>query len=89
MSKIAIELPCSVGDTVWARSWCYGEAGKYKPWVITNLTCTLNKKGKWSKRFRAMKIVNGQASVPSLEFSIDNIGQIVFLEEPNDKSTNK
>ena len=82
--KTIIELPCSVGDTVWARSWCYGEAGKYKPWVITNLTCTLNKKGMWTKKFRAMKLVNGQASVPSLEFSIDDIGQIVFLEEPNE-----
>ena len=89
MSKITIELPCSVGDIVYARSWCYGEAGKYKPWVITNLTCTLNKKGKWSKKFRAMKIINGQASVPSLEFSIDDIGQTVFLEEPDDRNTNE
>lgn len=87
--KTIIELPCSVGDTVWARSWCYGEAGNWKPWIITNLTCTLNKKGKWTKKFRAMKLVNGQASVPSLEFGIDDIGQVVFLEEPNNKNTDE
>ena len=82
--KTVIELPCTVGDTVWARSWCYGEAGNWKPWVITNLTVTVGKTGIWSRRFRAMKLVNGQTSVPSLEFSIDDIGQLVFLEEPND-----
>lgn len=87
--KTVIELPCSVGDTVWARSWCYGEAGNWKPWVVTNLTVTINKKGNWTKKFRAMKLVNGQASVPSLEFSADDIGQTVFLEEPNDKNTNE
>lgn len=87
--KTIIELPCSVGDTVWARSWYYGEAGKWKPWIITNLTCTLNKKGKWTKKFRAMKLVNGQASVPSLEFGIDDIGQVVFLKEPNNKNTDE
>ena len=82
--KTIIELPCSVGDTVWARSWCYGEAGNWKPWVVTNLTVTVNKSNKWTKKFRAMKLVNGKASVPSLEFSIDDIGNTVFLEELND-----
>ena len=87
--KTIIELPCSVGDTVWARSWCYGEAGKWKPWIITNLTCTLNKKGKWTKKFRAMKLVKGQATVPPLEFSIDDIGKVILLEEPNNENTNE
>jgi hypothetical protein len=82
--KTVIELPCSVGDTVWARSWCYGEAGNWKPLVVTNLTVTVNKKGNWTKKFRAMKLVNGQASVPSLEFGIDDIGNTVLLEEPNE-----
>ena len=83
--RTIIELPCSVGDTVWARSWCYGEAGNWKPWVVTNLTVTVNKKCNWTKKFRAMKLVNGQASVPSLEFSIDDIGNTVLLEEPDEK----
>lgn len=87
--KTVIELPCSVGDTVWARSWCYGEAGNWKPWVVTNLNVTVGKTGIWNRRFRAMKLVNGQASVSSLEFSIDDIGQLVFLEEPNDILTNE
>ena len=82
--KTVIELPCSVGDTVWARSWCYGEAGNWKPWVVTNLTVTVNKSNKCTKKFRAMKLVNGKASVPSLEFSVDDIGNIVFLEEPHE-----
>ena len=86
--KTIIELPCSVGDTVWARSWCYGEAGNWKPWVVTNLTVTVNKSNKWTKKFRAMKLVNGKASVPSLEFSIDDIGTTVLLEASNDREEN-
>ena len=86
--KTIIELPCSVGDTVWARSWCYGEAGNWKPWIVTNLTVTVNKSNKCTKKFRAMKLINGKASVPSLEFSVDDIGNIVFLEEPNDRKEN-
>ena len=80
--RTIIELPCSVGDTVWARSWCYGEAGNWKPWQITNLTIAQNKKGIWTKKFRAMKIINNKTSAVSLEFGLDDIGNIVFLEEP-------
>ena len=80
--RTIIELPCSVGDTVWARSWCYGEAGNWKPWQITNLTIAQNKKGIWTKKFRAMKIINNKTSAVSLEFGLDDIGNIVLLEEP-------
>ena len=80
--RTIIELPCSVGDTVWARSWCYGEAGNWKPWQITNLTIAQNKKGIWTKKFRAMKIINNKTSAVSLEFGLDDIGNTVFLEEP-------
>ena len=82
--KTIIELPCSVGDTVWARSWCYGEAGNWKPWVVTNLTVTQNKKGIWTKKFRAMQLRDGKTSAISLEFGLDDVGNIVLLEEPHD-----
>lgn len=87
--KTIIELPCSVGDTVWARSWYYGEAGNWKLWQVTNLTVTQNKKGIWTKKFRAFRIEKEKTLSISLEFSVDDIGQIVFLEEPNDGNTNE
>lgn len=87
--KTLIELPCSVGDTVWARSWYYGEAGKWKPWQVTNLTVTQNKKGIWTKKFRAFRIEKEKTLAISLEFGVDDIGQTVFLEEPNDENSIK
>ena len=87
--KTVIELPCSVGDIVWARSWYYGEAGNWKTWQVTNLTITQNKKGVWTKKFRAMRLNNGKTTALALEFSADDVGQIVFLEEPNDKGTDE
>lgn len=80
--KTIIELPCSVGDTVWARSWYYGEAGNWKPWQVTNLTVTQNKKGIWTKKFRAMKLDNGKTTAIALEFGLDDVGNIVFLDKP-------
>ena len=84
--RTVIELPCSVGDIIWARSWYYGEAGKWKSWQVTNLTVTQNKKVIWTKKFRAFRIEKEKTSALSLEFSVDDIGQIVFLEEPNEQS---
>ena len=90
--KTVIELPCSVGDIVWARSWYYGEAGNWKPWQVTNLTVTQNKKGIWTKKFRAFRAFRAEKEKTlaiSLEFSIDDIEQTVLLEEPNDENTNE
>jgi hypothetical protein len=82
--RTVIELPCSVGDIVWARSWYYGEAGNWKPWQVTNLTVTQNKKGIRTKKFRAMRLENGKTTALALEFGLDDVGNIDFLEEPHE-----
>ena len=51
---------------------------------VTNLTVTQNKKGIWTKKFRAMRLENGKTTALALEFGLDDIGNIVFLEEPNE-----
>ena len=50
---------------------------------------TQNKKCIWTKKFRAFRIEKEKTLAISLEFSIDDIGQIVFFEEPNDKDTDE
>lgn len=72
--------PCKIGDVVYIRN---------KPWhieqdgisscQITNLTITQNKKGVWTKKYRAMYLLNGKTIDSQINFSFDDIGKTVFL----------
>ena len=85
--KIA-ELPCAVGDIVYAPHWCWTTIDRtIVPYQITNITITQNKKGEWTKKYRAMEVKNGKTIDWQLNFAFDEIGKTVFLtpEEANKK----
>lgn len=72
--------PCKIGDIVYRNSdfwWIdYGNISAYQ---ITNLTITQNKKGVWTKKYRAMYLLDGKTVDSQLNFEFDDIGKIVFL----------
>ena len=74
-----ITLPLNVGDVVWTylRSWRKEDG--IAPYQITNLTITQNKKGVWTKKYRAMWVVDGKTRDWSHDFSFDEIGKTTFL----------
>lgn len=76
-----VELPCKVGDVVWAylRGWRHEDG--VAPYKITNLTITQNKKGKWTKKYRAMWLVDGNTRDWAHDFSFDEIGKTTFLSK--------
>lgn len=74
-----IELPCKVGDTVYAPHWHCGEWDKIVPYQITNITVTQNKKLEWTKKYRAMELVEGKTIDWQLNFAFDEVGKKVFL----------
>ena len=76
-----VELPCAVGDIVYAPHWHWGTdiKGDIMPYQITNITITQNKKGIWTKKYRAMEIQNGRTIDWQLNFEFDEIGKTVFL----------
>lgn len=84
-----VELPCAVGDIVYAPHWNWGTyiKGDIMPYQITNITITQNKKGEWTKKYRAMEVQNGKTIDWQLNFAFDEIGKTVFLtpEEANKK----
>ena len=71
-----IELPCKAGDVVYAERWNFGNVERHQ---ITNLMIAQNKKGNWTKKYRAMMFVNGKTIDAPLDFSFDEIGKKVFL----------
>ncbi len=78
-NRTLIELPCKVGDKVYAPHWHFGEWDEIVPYQITNVTVTQNKKLEWVKKYRAMEVRNGKTIDWQLNFSFDEIGQKVFL----------
>lgn len=83
-----VELPCKVGDIVYAPHWCWTTIDRtIVPYQITNITITQNKKGEWTKKYRAMEVKNGKTIDWQLNFAFDEIGKTVFLtpEEANKK----
>ena len=76
-----VELPCKIGDVVWTylRSWRHEDG--IAPYQITNLTITQNKKGLWTKKYRAMWLVDGKTRDWSEDFAFDEIGKRVFLSQ--------
>lgn len=78
-----IVLPCKVGDIVYAPHWHWGTyiKGDIMPYEITNITIAQNKKGVWTKKYRAMEVHNGKTIDWQLNFEFDAIGKTVFLTQ--------
>lgn len=74
-----IILPCKIGDVVWALKARWRKEDGVVPYQITNLTITQNKKGVWTKKYRAMWIVDGKTRDWSVDFAFDEIGTEVFF----------
>ena len=81
-----IELPCKVGDKVYAPHWHFGEWDIIVPYQITNITITQNKKLEWIKKYRAMEVVEGKTIDWQLNFAFDEIGKTVFLTKAEAES---
>lgn len=81
LNEGVIVPPCKVGDIVYAPHWHWGTyiKGDIMPYQITNITIAQNKKGIWTKKYRAMEIKNGKTIDWQLNFEFDEIGKTVFL----------
>ncbi len=72
--------PCKVGDVVYSFGYDWQKAKDVvTPYQITNITITQNKKGVWTKKYRAMRVLNGKTIDCQLNFEFDTIGKTVFL----------
>ena len=74
-----VDLPCKVGDIVWTLKRAWRKEDGVAPFQITNLTITQNKKGVWTKKYRAMILVDGKTRDWSHDFAFDEIGKTTFF----------
>lgn len=86
LSDGVIVPPCKVGDIAYSytHSWrkedgIWRKEDGISPYQITNITITQNKKGEWTKKYRAMEVKNGKTIDNQLNFAFDEIGKTVFL----------
>lgn len=82
-------LPCKVGDVVYhEKSYASIHTG-IQPYQITNIMISQNKNGMWTKKYRAMLLLNGRITDNQLNFSFDDIGKAVFLSKEEAENINK
>ena len=85
MSVYSIDIPAQPGDRllvyenlVYGSGWQLGEPVLYE---VTNLTITQNKKKQWTKKIRAMRVVNGKTVDYGINLNFEDIGVKAFLQE--------
>ena len=76
---LILRLPCKVGDTVYHESQYATVHKGVQAYQITNIMISQNKKGEWTKKYRAMMLLNGRIVDSQLNFSFDDLGKTVFL----------
>lgn len=72
-------LPCKVGDIVYYEHPYASVHTGIQEYQITNIMISQNKKGVWTKKYRAMMLLNGKIIDSQINFSFDDIGKTVFL----------
>ena len=76
---ILIKLPCKVGDTVYHEDPYSTLLIGIQSYQITNIMISQNKKGEWTRKYRAMLLRNGKTADKQINFEFNDIGKTVFL----------
>lgn len=76
---LLLRLTCKVGDTVFHRKEYTATFTGIREYQITNIMISQNKKGEWTKKYRAMMLLDGKTIDCPINFAFDDIGKTVFL----------
>lgn len=76
---LLLRIPCKVGDTVFHRKEYAATFTGIREYQITNIMISQNKKGEWTKKYRAMMWLDGKTIDCPINFAFDDIGKTVFL----------
>jgi hypothetical protein len=87
----SIDIPVQPGNRLLVYEtltngpgWKLGEPALYE---VTNLSITQNKKKQWTKKIRAMRVVNNKTTDYGITLNFEDIGQKAFIQETiNEKS---
>jgi membrane-bound lytic murein transglycosylase B len=83
--KYSVDIPVQPGDSllvyenlIYGNGWQLGEPVLYE---VTNLTITQNKKKQWTKKIRAMRVINNKTVDIGITLDFADIGVKAFLQE--------
>lgn len=74
-----IEIPVKVGQVIYMDKYPWTDEVEIEPFQITSISITCNKKGIWTKKFRANWLFNGGVRSWSHDPSFEDIGKTVFF----------
>jgi hypothetical protein len=74
-----IDIPVKVGQVVYMDKSPWSKEVEIEPFQITSISITCNKKGTWTKKFRANWLFNGGVRSWSHDPTFDDIGKTVFF----------
>lgn len=75
----AVEVPCKIGQVVYMQYRDWDIEMNIQPFQITSIMISQNKKGIWTKKFRASWAPDGKTRDWSHNVSFDDIGKTVFF----------
>lgn len=75
----AVVLPVHVQQIVYADLRPWETTLNVQPFMVTCITVTQNKKGEWTKKFRANWFKDEKAAYEAHDFWFDEIGNRVFF----------
>lgn len=82
----SIDIPVQPGDRLLVNEGLVNGPGwdSSSPvlYEVTNLTITQNKKKQWTKKIRAMRVINNKTVDIGITLDFADIGVKAFLQEP-------
>lgn len=75
----AVEVPCKIGQVVYMQYRDWDIEMNIQPFQITSIMISQNKKGIWTKKFRASWAPDGKTRDLSHNVPFDDIGKTVFF----------
>ena len=99
MNNDIIIIPFKVGDTVWKiedvwhlddkETWTYHYEKEVVEFMIRSISISCNSKGKWTKKFRICKVLNGKVIDVQQNIEFDDFGKAVFSIKKDAEETLK
>ena len=75
----AVELPLKVGHIVYHQFARWERKVDIRPFQVTSMSISQNKKGEWKKSFRISWLDGDKTRDPWYDYSFDDVGKTVFF----------
>ena len=75
----AVELPLKVGHIVYHQFERWERKVDIRPFQVTSISISQNKKGEWKKSFRISWLDGDKTRDPWYDYSFDDVGKTVFF----------